>query len=97
MSDVSETFAPEVDGLKAAADGAIAATGGDAREAVKALIVASNFFEGQLAKMRAAVSTGYAHGRFDPPQDRKEGADVQSDLLGLGFDPAYRRACLMRS
>ena len=48
--------------LEAAADQAIAACGGDAREAVKALIVANHFLETELEKLRAAVSTGYARG-----------------------------------
>jgi hypothetical protein len=39
---------------------AIAACGGDAREAVKALIVANQFLETDLEKLRAVVSTGYA-------------------------------------
>jgi hypothetical protein len=51
--------------LDAAADQAIAACGGDAREAVKALIVANEFLE---AEMEASVSHGYMrgvrHGRF---------------------------------
>jgi hypothetical protein len=32
--------------------------GGDAREAVKALIVTIDFLEGQVDELRAAVSTG---------------------------------------
>ncbi len=52
--------------LKAAADQAIAACGGDAREAVKALIVANEFLE---REMEAQVSHGYRrgvkHGRFN--------------------------------
>ena len=51
--------------LDAAADQAIAACGGDAREAVKALIVANEFLEAELATQ---VSHGYMrgvrHGRF---------------------------------
>jgi hypothetical protein len=66
--------------LEAAADQAIAACGGDAREAVKALIVASHFFETDLEKLRAAVSTGYARGKlFEAaktlPRDRKDWHD----------------------
>jgi hypothetical protein len=34
----------------------------DAREAVKALIVANHFLETELEKLRAAVSPGYARG-----------------------------------
>jgi hypothetical protein len=54
----------ESDQLEAAADQAIAACDGDAREAVKALIVANAFLETDLEKLRAAVSTGYARGGY---------------------------------
>ena len=49
----------DADQLEAAADQAIAACGGDARETIKALIVANH-----LEKLRAAVSTGYARGKW---------------------------------
>jgi hypothetical protein len=55
----------DADHLDAAADQAMAACGGDAREAVKALIVANEFLE---AEIEASVSRGYMrgvrHGRF---------------------------------
>ena len=35
----------------------------DAREAVKALLVAVDFLEAQATQLRAAVSTGYSRGR----------------------------------
>jgi hypothetical protein len=58
----------EPDRLEAAADQAIAACGGDARDAVKALIVANEFLEALVEELRADVSKGYArgyyHGRF---------------------------------
>jgi hypothetical protein len=51
-----------------ATDQAISACGGDARDAVKALIVANEFLEAQMEELRADVSKGYArgyyHGRF---------------------------------
>jgi len=51
--------------LEAATDQAIAACGGDARDAVKALIV---FLEARVEQLKADVSSGYArgyyHGRF---------------------------------
>lgn len=51
--------------LEAAADQAIAACGGDAREAVKALLIANKFLE---RKIEENVSRGYLrglkHGRF---------------------------------
>jgi hypothetical protein len=52
--------------LDAAADQAIAACGGDAREAVKALLVANEFLEREI---ETQVSRGYLrgvkHGRFN--------------------------------
>jgi hypothetical protein len=55
----------DADQLDAAADQAIAACGGDAREAVKALLIANEFLE---REMEAQISHGYMrgvrHGRF---------------------------------
>jgi len=56
--------------LDVAADQAIAACGGDAREAVKALILANDCLEAQVAELRASVSAGYARGRFDLSRGR---------------------------
>jgi hypothetical protein len=53
----------DADQLEAAVDQAIAACDGDAREAVKALIVANAFLETEIEKLRAAVSMGHARGR----------------------------------
>jgi hypothetical protein len=59
---------PDPDRLEAATDQAIAACGGDARDAVKTLIVANEFLEAQVEQLKADVSSGYArgyyHGRF---------------------------------
>jgi hypothetical protein len=67
----------DADQLEAAADQAIAACGGDAREAVKALIVANQFLETDLEKLRAAVSMDYARGKLfeTVPRDRKDWYD----------------------
>jgi hypothetical protein len=67
----------DADQLEAAVDQAIAACGGDAREAVKALIVANAFLETDLEKLKAAVSMGYARGRLIEtlPRDRKDWYD----------------------
>jgi hypothetical protein len=75
MSDPAQNSARPTEGLEAAADQAIAACGGDAREAVKALIVANDFLEAQVARLQAAVSTGYARGRIEVPQDREDWYD----------------------
>ena len=70
MSATPETSSPPA--ADAAADEAIAACGGDPREAVKALLVANDFLEAQVDELRAAVSTGYARRRYDVRHDRKE-------------------------
>jgi hypothetical protein len=62
--------------LEAATDQAIASCGGDARDAAKALIVANEFLETQVRELHAAVSHGYARGKFEPvPRDRKDWYD----------------------
>jgi hypothetical protein len=67
---------PEANPLEAAADEAIAACGGDMRAAVKALIVANEFLDAQVRELQAAVSNGYARGKFEPvPRDRKDWYD----------------------
>jgi hypothetical protein len=66
----------ELDRLGAAADRAIAACGRDARQTVKVLIVANEFLETEIAELQAAVSNGYARGKFEPvPRDRKDWYD----------------------
>jgi hypothetical protein len=43
---------------------------------VKALIVANEFWKAQVAELQAAVSNGYARGKFEPvPRDRKDWYD----------------------
>jgi hypothetical protein len=62
--------------LKRLTDQAIEACGGDARDAVKALIVANEFLEARVEELQAAVSHGYARGKFEPvPHDRKDWYD----------------------
>jgi hypothetical protein len=74
MSSALNPEQSDADQLEAAADEAVAACGGDAREAVKALIVANHFLETELEKLRASVSTGYARGKL-LPRDRKDWYD----------------------
>jgi stage V sporulation protein SpoVS len=59
------------DRLEVATDQTIAACGGDARQAVKALIVANEFLEAQVAELQAVVSNGYVR----LPRDRKDWYD----------------------
>ena len=77
MAAVSPNTPPDhPDRLEHAADQAIAACGGNARNAVKALLVTNEFLEVQIAELQAAVSNGYARGRFEPvPRDRKDWYD----------------------
>lgn len=63
---------PAVD-LEVAADQAIAACGGDARAAIKALIVANGFLETENEALRASVSAGYSRGRYEVRDRKSEG------------------------
>ena len=55
---------PEPDRLEVATDQAIAACGGNARDAVRALIVANEYLESEVCDLMQAVSHAYARGRF---------------------------------
>lgn len=72
MFAAPEPAAPTEGDLERAADQAIEACGGDAREAVKALLVANDFLENEIAGLRAAVSKGYSRGRPVTQRDHKE-------------------------
>jgi hypothetical protein len=65
---MSQSAAPDpqadADRLEAAADEAIAACGGDVRDALKALIVANEFLESEVCELMQAVSHAYVRGRF---------------------------------
>ncbi|SDS77178.1 hypothetical protein [Bradyrhizobium canariense] len=67
---MSDSAAPnpqaDADRLEAAADQAIAACGGDVRDALKALIVANEYLESEVCELMQAVSHAYARGRFKP-------------------------------
>lgn len=63
-SDAAPTPQADTDGLEAAADEAIATCGGNARDAVKALIVANEFLETEVCELMQTVSHAYARGRF---------------------------------
>ena len=52
------------DGLEAAVDQAITACGGDMRSTIRALIVANEYLENEVAELMKAVSHAYARGRF---------------------------------
>jgi hypothetical protein len=62
--DPQHQSAREPDRLEAATDQAIAACGGNARDAVKALIVANEFLETEVCELMQAVSHAYTRGRF---------------------------------
>jgi hypothetical protein len=65
---MSQSVAPnrqaDVDRLEMAADEAIAACGGDVRDALKALIVANELLESEVCELMQAVSHAYVRGRF---------------------------------
>lgn len=59
---MSDPTGQERDEFEAATDEAIALCGGDARAAVKALLIANAFLEDELAMAVPAVSYGYSKG-----------------------------------
>jgi len=59
--------------LEAATYEAIAACGGNARDAVKALIVANDFLESEVCELIQAVSHAYVRRRFRLTQDECHG------------------------
>jgi hypothetical protein len=64
MSHSAAPNPPGVDRIEAATDQAIEACGGDARDAVKALIVANEYLESEVRELMRAVSQAYVRGRF---------------------------------
>jgi hypothetical protein len=52
------------DELEAAVDQAIAASGGDMRSTIRALIVANDYLEAEVCDLMAAVSHAFVRGRF---------------------------------
>jgi hypothetical protein len=58
--DAVPNLQADADQLEAATDEAIAACGGNAREAVKALIVANEFLESEVCELMQTVSHAYA-------------------------------------
>ena len=62
--DASPTPEFDPERLEVATDEAIAACGGNPRDAVKALIVANEFLEKEVADLAQAVSHAYVRGRF---------------------------------
>jgi hypothetical protein len=56
----------ESDRLEMATDEAIAACGGNPRDAVRALIVANEFLEVEVCELMQAVSHAYARKKFKP-------------------------------
>jgi stage V sporulation protein SpoVS len=65
---MSQSVAPTAQGdaerLDDATDQVIAACGGDARDAVKALIVANEYLESEVCELMQAVSHAYVRGRL---------------------------------
>jgi hypothetical protein len=86
---MSSASGPDADQLEAAADQAIAACGGDAREAVKALIVANAYLETDLEKLKAAASMGYARRKAPPCSVIKNSRSLVRNLCRV--EPPFRR------
>ena len=61
----AQPIADEASDLEASVDLIIASCEGDARVAIRALVVANKFLEQDLKHMKASISTGYVRGRFE--------------------------------
>jgi hypothetical protein len=64
MSSSSQPTFDEGDELEIAVDQAISACGGDTRATIRALIIANDYLESEVAELMKAVSRAYARGRF---------------------------------
>jgi hypothetical protein len=65
MSSSSQPRSEEDNDLETAVDQAISACGGDTRATIRALIVANEYLESEVAELMKAVSHAYARGRFN--------------------------------
>ena len=75
----ADPIVDEASDLEASVDLIIASCEGDARAAVRALIVANSFLEQDLEHLRASISTGYVRGRFDRLPARSETLSVETE------------------
>ena len=65
MPSSSQPRSEESDELETAVDQAISACGGDLKATIRALIVANEYLETEVAELMKAVSHAYARGRFN--------------------------------
>jgi hypothetical protein len=65
MSSFSQPRSEAKDELEAAVDQAISACDGDLRATIRALIVANDYLEAEVAELMKAVSHAYTRGRFN--------------------------------
>jgi DNA anti-recombination protein RmuC len=65
MSSSSQPKSEVNDELEAAVDQAISACAGDLRATIRALIVANDYLESEVAELMKAVSHAYTRGRFN--------------------------------
>ena len=69
--DATTELLPIADPYETAVDETIALCGGDARQAVKVLLVANEFLERELELAKVAVSRGYSRGRYAQTADQE--------------------------
>lgn len=65
MSSSSQPKSEMNDELETAVDQAISACDGDLRATIRALIVANDYLESEVAELMKAVSHAYTRGRFN--------------------------------
>ncbi|UPJ49633.1 hypothetical protein IVB30_43210 [Bradyrhizobium sp. 200] len=64
MPSDSQPNTQGADWLEAAVDQAIAASGGDMRSTIRALIVANEYLGSEVSELMKAISHAYVRGRF---------------------------------
>ena len=65
MSSSSQPKSEGKAALETAVDQAISACGGNMRATIRALVVANEYLESEVAELMKAVSRAYARGRFN--------------------------------
>ena len=68
----------DIECLEEAADQAISSCDGDARAAVKALVIANAYLESELAEAWSQLSFGYVRGRFSRRKANPAGSGLRS-------------------
>jgi hypothetical protein len=68
----SESGAEAAASIEAEVDEAIVVCGGDARAALRAMLVANAYLEAEVERLTEAISTGFGRGRIRKPPTKSQ-------------------------